>query len=837
MAASYLSIARVLAKGTAAILVLTSGSEAFAQSAAEVPASAPDAPRQGAVLDEVIVTARRKEERTQDVPISITAFSGERLLQQGITSTQSLQASVPSLVVGPNGQGSRDVESPTIRGQGATFQASPGVAVYFAEAPLVSALTLSTQGGPGNYLDLANLQVLKGPQGTLFGRNTTGGAILLEPNRPTENFEGYVNVQAGNYADREFQAVLNAPLIEDRLLVRFAGEIAQRDGYTRDITFNKDRDDKDNWAVRLGVTWRPVDGFQNYLVMSTAKSETNGTGIVGRGFNLLGLQLYQACGNAFSPPCSAYQDLAAAQDARGPRTIALSADVYQRTETSSVTDIVDWDLTDALRLRNVANYAELQSFYIYDGDGSVASQNDVNPFRGRTVPRDDVRQYSEELQLQGRAWQDDLTYIVGVFYYKNEPNGLQAAGSSNVCGLGLGPLCLKWPQDTSPGNQNPFNNISNYGVTNESYAAYAQGTYDFGGMSDSLKGLRLTLGYRYTWDRIDGFATSYNPDPPGWLGANGVDDPQAAVCAATGLFTDNPLTDCLSRGKLRSSAPTWTVGLDYNLTDAILLYARVSEGYKAGGFNTYAVRPETLTFGPEEVRAYEAGFKSDFDVSDAPARLNVNLFQLDYSAIQRAAGDTHGASSGAQVLSSASATIRGVELEATIRPIANLELGLNYSYIDAQYDKFPFVVPGPFPHQDCTGAFIPGGATADMSCLPMQYLSPNILSTYVRIGFTDDLSLFVNYSWTDEQHTEALVLEQNQPGERLEAYGLVNATLEWKNIAGVPVDVSVFGTNLADKEYRISNTDVYQVGSLLSWGTIYGEPRMYGVRARYNWGR
>jgi len=114
-------------------------------------------------------------------------------------------------------------------------------------------------------------------------------------------------------------------------------------------------------------------------------------------------------------------------------------------------------------------------------------------------------------------------------------------------------------------------------------------------------------------------------------------------------------------------------------------------------------------------------------------------------------------------------------------------------------------------------------------------LGPLCLKWPVRIGFTDDLSLFVNYSWTDEQHTEAL--EQNQPGERLEAYGLVNGTLEWKNIAGVPVDVSVFGTNLADMEYRISNTDVYQVGSLLSWGTIYGEPRMYGVRARYNWGR
>jgi iron complex outermembrane recepter protein len=801
------------------------------------PADAQTETPEAGKLEEVLVTARRKEESTQDVPISLTAFSSERIEEQGITSTQSLQASVPSLVVGANGQGSREVESPTIRGQGATFQASPGVALYFAEVPLVSSLTLSQQGGPGNYLDLASLQVLKGPQGTLFGRNTTGGAILLEPKRPTDNVEGYLQAQIGNENDQELQAVINMPIIDDRLLVRLASEIVQRDGYTRDIAFNKDRDDKDYWTARLGVTWRPTDTLQNYLLVSTARSETNGTGIVGRGFNIPGLQIYQECDNAFSPPCSAYQNLIDAQNARGPRTIALSADAYQRTETFSITDTIDWDVAEGVKIRNIANYSELTSWYIYDGDGTAASQNDVNPFTGRTIPRDDVRQYSEELQLQGQAANDAMSYIVGVFYYKNEPNGVQGAGSSNICGLGFGSFCTDWPQDVSPGDQNPFNNISRYGVTNESYAAYAQGTYDLGRAMSSLEGLRLTLGYRYTWDRIDGFSISYNPDPPGWLGANLIDDPEAAVCPTSGLFTNTPLADCRTTGSLRSSAPTWVVGLDYDLSSDALLYARISKGYKAGGFNTYAVRPETVTFGPEEVEAYEVGFKSDFSLASAPTRLNVNLFQLDYSAIQRAAGDYNAGVSGAQTLSSAAATIRGVELEGTMRPIESLELGVNYSYIDAEYDSYPFRVPGPFPHQDCSGAFIPAGGVADMSCLPFQYVSPHIASAYARLELTGDVSLFVSYSWSDDQHTEAVTLEQNQPGERLESFGLVNASLEWRNVAGIPMDVTVFGTNLTDKEYRISNTDVHQLGSLLNWGTIYGEPRMYGMRVRYHWGQ
>ena len=130
---------------------------------------------------EIVVTAQRRDERAQDVPISITAFSPERLQQQGITQAQNLQAVVPSLVVGNNGTPSREAQSFTIRGQGATFQASPGVVVYLNEVPLPAPISIPQQGGAGNFVDLENVQVLNGPQGTLFGRNTTGGAVLLTP--------------------------------------------------------------------------------------------------------------------------------------------------------------------------------------------------------------------------------------------------------------------------------------------------------------------------------------------------------------------------------------------------------------------------------------------------------------------------------------------------------------------------------------------------------------------------------------------------------------------------------------------------------------------------------
>ena len=818
-------------------LMYSAAAVALVATANPAPAYAQDAGTSVQGVEDILVTARRKEERNQDVPVAITAFGNERIAQMNIVDTQSLQSSVPSLVVGANGQGSRDTQSPTIRGQGATFQASPGVAVYMAEVPLVGTITLSAQGGPGNYLDLQNVQVLKGPQGTLFGRNTTGGAVLLSPNKPTDRMEGYIQLQGGNYNDREVQVVANVPIIEDKLLVRFAGEIVDRDGYTKEINFNKDLDDKHYWTGRLGVTGRPTDKIENYLMAYNTWSRSNGPGMVGKGFNLdfYGLPAafggYNQCDSGLGGgvgPCSDYQALVDAQNARGNRKVAHDMESFAKIKTWGFTDVLDIQLTENLTIRNIASYAELQNFYSYDGDGYAAPSYNVNPYTARDLPRDDLKQYTEELQLLGKALNGKLDYVVGGFYYMNKPNGTQYAGATSVCPLAFQAFCND-PGPTGDGALNTFNGQSFYGVTNESYAAYAQGTYDMGGITEALDGLRLTLGYRYTTDKVKGFSTSYKFNGTGY------------GCTASGIVVADPEL-CRFDEKSKEKQPTWTAGLDYKIQPDLLVYGKVSKGYKAGGFNTYAVRPETRTFGPEEVMSYEAGFKSDFAVQDMPVRLNVTLFQTDYEKIQRAAGDARIISpgnvvSGAQILSSAEARIRGIEIESVIKPTDKLELGVNYSHLDAKYTKFDFDVPvGAVQVEDCDGDLFISGGTANLKCLPMQYLSPNIANVYGRYNFTPNMSLFVSYSWSDEQHTEALNLEKNQPGEKLESYELVNATFDWKRINDSNIDLSIFATNLLDEEYRISNTDVYQAGSLGAWSTLYGEPRIFGARLRYNWG-
>ena len=229
-------------------------------------------------------------------------------------------------------------------------------------------------------------------------------------------------------------------------------------------------------------------------------------------------------------------------------------------------------------------------------------------------------------------------------------------------------------------------------------------------------------------------------------------------------------------------------------------------------------------------------------------RLNVNGFWLDYGNIQRAAGDfnTVTQGNGAITLSTASAEIKGVEVEAMIQPTDFLELGANYSHLSAKYKSFKFDSNSGV--WDCTATSINSPKVfqgADMTCRPLQYLSPNILSVYGRVKIpapesVGQFSLFVNYNWTDSQPTAPLSTEffpdgtVFEPGVQLPSFGLLNASLDWKNVLGAPFDLSIFGTNIANKEYRITNTGTYQ--TIGAQTVMYGEPRMFGMRLRYSFG-
>ena len=819
-------------------------------------ANAPQEQPQAAVptgIGEIIVTANRRQERAQDVPIAITALSPQRLEQQGITKAQDLAASVPSLVVGPNGQGSRETMSFTLRGQGSTFQASPGVVMYMNEVPVPSAISLSQQGAPGQFIDIENLQVLAGPQGTLFGRNTTGGAVLIVPKKPTNELGGWIKGEIGNYDRRYVEGAVNLPIVDDKLMVRVMGAFHDRDGYTRDVQWNKDRDNEHWYTGRIGVTFRPTDTVENYTMAYYTKSSNNGAGLIHKGFNigsvsqpgtLAGVGLcaegpYSALGGY---SCDVYRAATAKADALGNRKTAFSIDTMQKTKVWGISNTTDIDLSDEIKLRNIFSYQRMNLKYRYDGDATVLQQQDNDPgvlpgpgeafLPGIGTPitytnatgatersRDDFKQITEELQLQGDMLDSKLTWTVGGFYFQQKPVGTQLSRGMNYCpAVSTGNLLA-----CSPG-------YLYSGVASKSKALYAQATLDMGAATPSLDGLRITAGYRYTWDTIKGFASQFSP-AGGTMWKCGYDG--SIQAPLTGIYDT-----CLFSATLKTKAPTWLLGLDYKVTDRVMVFAKVSHGYKAGGFNPYAVYDNTRTFNPEKVTSYEIGLKSDFNLGDVPFRFNGSLYQVEYKGIQRATGDYNPSTnaSGARTLN-ADARIRGIELDASVRPFPGFELGGNFSYTDAKYKKYQYTVnQGALA---CNG-LVPAGGIADSSCLDFQYVSPYIWSVHASydydLGDMGSLAFFVNYSHTSKQNTEAVQLPQIQPGAVLEAYGTLNASIDWKNIADSGFDLGVFGTNITNKTYRISNNDVYQAGSLLYWSTMYGEPRMYGMRLTYRFG-
>lgn len=797
--------------------------------------------------NDIVVTANRREERGQDVPIAITVLSPDRLEQQGITKEQDLQASVPSLVVGPNGQGSRDSQSFTIRGQGATFQASPGVVVYMNEVPLPAALTLSQQGGPGNFVDIESLQVLSGPQGTLFGRNTTGGAVLLTPKRPTDEFGGWIKGEFGNYKRVYIEGAVNIPVVDDKVLLRAVGAYHSRRGFTKDVVWDKYRDNENWYSGRLGLTLRPVEGIENYTVAYISHSDNNGAGLVNRGFNIDGLKAVGFCVDApavpgpVGVPCDVYRQTTADAVARGPRATAFSVDVFQETKSFGITNTSDIEIGEDVTLRNIISFQKLKIGYRYDGDASILQQHDVDPGRlpmpgavtmpvlgfpityanstlATELPRDDMRQFTEELQLQGKSFGGALDWTIGGFYYEQKPDGKQGSRAVVYCPALFTGFCEA--------------SYNEYGTSTVSKALYAQATLNFGALSEPLEGLRVTGGYRYTWDRIDGFGSQY---------LRSATDPTRAICGSDSR--DVPFAsaraDCEFNSTLKTKAPTWLAGIDYKITPDILLFGKVSRGYKAGGFNQYAVFTNTRTFEPEKVTAYEAGIKSDFRLGDMPLRLNISAYTLEYKGIQRASGDYNPVTgaSGART-QNADARIKGIEIEGFIRPVSGLEIGGNFGLTDAKYTKYQFqTLTGGF---GCNGAVPPGGIV-DVSCLDFQYTAKYIWSVHASYeqplaGDAGTLNFFVNYSHSSRQNTEAVNLPAVQPGAYLEPFGLLNASIDWRDVGGSGLDVGIFGTNLAKKTYRISNSDVFQQGGLLYWATLYGEPRMYGLRLTYRFG-
>ncbi len=580
--------------------------------------------------DEVIVTARRRDERLQDVPVSITAKSGEQLRREGVTNIIDLGKVAPSLTVSQSPRGS-NTPNFTMRGQrviDTSMVLDPVVVTYFNEVPF-----MRPQGLNAALFDVKSVEVLRGPQGALFGRNTTGGAVLITTNEPTSEFEGDFEITGGNYGLIEFSGAVNIPL-GPRAALRIAGVAREREGYMRERATGFRANDEDYDAARISLRLEPRDNIVNTTYVGYFSSSDNGSA----------QQIY-----AVNPAISSASFQAAlptlldeiALNKADPWTYNNNNLGSETAETFDVSNVTVIDLGGGLTLKNVVGYRTIETLSAWDIDGSSVY---LLRFHGES----DIEQFSEELQLQGDH--GPFEWILGLYYF-NEDGGDVATSFL----------------PSSPTTPRP----SGVFATNTSYSVFASGAYEFG---DS--GVSVNAGIRYTHDERKSAGLQMTGD------------------ACTFRFLDGSLIDppCLFEQEISFDEPSWLVSVDYKAADGLLLYAAHRHGYRSGGLQSRATtEAAAIPFNPEKVNDIELGVKWDFAFGGVRGSMNADVYQAWYQDIQRQVSFISPTSGTlvSSIFNAAQSHIRGAELEFTLHPgVEGLTLSAGYGYSDPQYDEF-----------------------------------------------------------------------------------------------------------------------------------------------------
>jgi iron complex outermembrane receptor protein len=811
-----------LSFASVASAVLLNSSPAIAQ--ADQPTAA-----NAAGLEEIVVTARRREEKIQSVPLAVTAFTQADVEKKRIESVADLTRNVPSvsIFVAASDANAPFANSLALRGL-------PGSVIYFADVPLGSS-TANPSGGTlhglsqGFYYDLDNLEVINGPQGTLFGKNSIGGLISISPKRPTSDFEGYFKATGGNYGDREFEGAVNIPIVQDKLLVRIAGQSQQRDGYTENLENGKDLDNRNYFAWRVGVTLRPTDDFENYFLYDGYWQDTNGSsGILryanpnfkfasiplpgianpvpltlGTGLPLSALenpatagatylQLLQTAASGGHPSLAFFPTISsvlAEQQKLGARVqIGMSGQGIGKDYFEGYTDVATWNITDDLLIKNIAAIRIFKQLANIDFDGTGLPIEDYGVPGNSTQWGSNYGQYTEEFQLQGKAFDERLTWVAGGYFEYDAPVG-DSENGNNALGTAT---------------------YSDSNYVYRSRAAFVHGVYDLG---DYLDGLKFTAGYRYTWDDVS----------EGQRATTGVNQ---VIRNAAGIGTNcssliGADANCFTQVEAHFSSYGWNLGLDEQLTPSTLIYVRSGNAYRPGGFNL-GVPQQYQSFQPEHVTDVEVGEKSDFDLMGVHGRINAAYYHTEWKSIQVQEPiaytlPTGQPQSGYAYLNAASATLDGIELQGNILPIKGLELDPHLSYEYAHYDRFP--------------AGISDSPSPPLVVLPR--LAWAISATYhlpidESLG---DLAVTASYAWNGHQY------ETNRKGEPaaiVPSYDRVDLNVSWNNFLQQPIDLSFFMTNALDKTYEVGAVTNY--GQIGTSTLIYSEPRMFGFSVKYRFG-
>lgn len=717
-------------------------------------------------LEEVIVTAQKREQSLQDAPLAVTAFGAKDVAQRGIYNIQDIGLFVPNVQVAPNPGGATSstfaIRGSTTINPAITWEATVGM---YLDGVFIG----KNLGGIFDVADLDRVEVLRGPQGTLYGKNTIAGAINLITRKPGEEFDAYAEVGAGNFGSRMLRArvdtgasgTVGEGLGSVRATVAYSKR--ERDGFydnvALDPTFGNNpfvgstssselasldtdafrldviADVTDTFSVRYNYNESNADNLPNLGQVTNVDPAVYGSFGLG---DFAGLHaLYLTDGNGRADEIS--NDYA----------------IEEVSETKGHSLTMTWDLGDAT-LTSITARRDLDWRDQLDIDGT-----NMDLFHsGRDTS---YEQFSQELQLSGSN--DSINYVAGLYYFSEEGDIYNPISFFGLFG--------------SPTDNNE------YGLDNRSFAIYGQADW----VVSSMPELTLTAGLRYTSEDKDQYIIHPN-----------------ASTGGAGAF-DVTADDSWSN-------VTGTLIASYAFTDDSTGYAKISQGWKAGGFNGEAPTADAFfeSFDPEEVLAFEVGYKAR--LADDRVEINAAAFWNDISDMQFSVFLEGSGGAASTVDNAGAATIRGIEIEMAAQLTDTIKLSANVGTLDTEYDEF--IELGVDVKDSKDFPYAPE-TTASVALDWAMGSGPwGRIDTHIDWNYKDDYVVYANR-------------DQNVSGQ-IASYDVVNARLTWSGISigdSAKLQVSAWGKNIFDEEYR-ENTIPFGLWTISYWGA----PATYGVDAR-----
>ena len=754
------------------------------------PSEDPSAANESAAGDEVVadeqvvvVTATRRETNLQDTPISISVLSGEGLEERHVQSLLDLsdgglpslriatfEARQSALTIGMRGIVPLDANQPA---------REQGVGVY------IDGVYLGRQHGlNAGLLDIERVEVLRGPQGTLFGRNTEGGAVNLVTRGPSGEFGGRASIGVGNFGSYSGELHVDLPAIAN-IAIKVDAIIQHQDATVENpLPGSTGWNYYHRYGGRIAARWRPTDNLTVDLAYDRGHDENTPFYSQLINYNPLGLTVLPVATPAGSIPAGTIRPLPALVQVRPDRMDVADIGVPQQPsvdDTEGVTGSVRWHISDAAELRSITAWRRVSDDQ-WDNSGGAHRTPVFVPngnFSRYSLSQLTQHQFSQEFQLVGSI--PHLDYVGGLYYFEEEAEDAAATPNTNRWNADATGYTILDPTPTIPGSRS-LDRASR--AFSRSYAAYGQATWTPAGLDE----LHVTVGGRYTIDRKHGLLFRVN----------------------------NAVTNLTFEQNSERFDPMVTVA--YGVSEQVNVYARYATGYRAGGASSRSLIYRS--FGPETVDSYELGLKTE--LFDRRVRFNLAAYSMDRTGSQIDFNffDPITNRNTLETVNAPGVTrIRGIEAELTVRPVQGLSLSLNYAYTSAKVPPTANpLLPGN-PIQPVFIVFTPPHAASSA----IDYELPiggngTALRFHLDANYSDE-----HYSFDNEN-------------VKVEDSVIFNGRLALAEIpmngSGTKMTLSVWARNLFDEEhiYRRSNAN----GRVLGDYANFNAPRTFGMEATLN---